>query len=70
MREKNSKKFWDELNSIIKSHSIYYKKLNIIQKINLAYQTRISSISDKEYNSFYELRRNIMLCPLNAAINA
>ena len=69
MREKNSKKFWDELNSIIKSHSIYYKKLNIIQKINLAYQTRISSISDKEYNSFYELRRNIMLFPLNANIS-
>ena len=61
LSEKNSKKFWEELNSIIRAHNIYFRRLNIQQRIKLASETGISSIQEKDYNSFDDLRRGIIL---------
>ena len=60
LSEKNSKKFWEELNSIIRAHNIYFRRLNIQQRIKLASETGISSIQEKDYNSFDDLRRGII----------
>jgi hypothetical protein len=62
-KESKKKSFWDELNETIKSQNNYYRKLNIDQRIKLASETRISSIKDKNYNSFNDLRRGIILFP-------
>ena len=61
LSEKNSKKFWEELNSIIRAHNIYFRRLNIQQRIKLASETGISSIQEEDYNSFDDLRRGIIL---------
>ena len=61
IKEKNTKNFWDELNEIIKSHNLYFRKLDLVQRIKLASETSISSIKNQEYKSFEELRNGIIL---------
>lgn len=68
-KESNTKTFWDELNQIIKSYNVYHMKLNIDQRIKLASETRISSIKDKNYISFNDLRNGIILFPYDTTEN-
>lgn len=68
-KESKNKSFWDELNQIIKSHNIYFRKLNLDQRIKFASETRISSIKDKDYNSLIDLRKGIVSFPPEITIN-
>ena len=62
-KEGASKNFWNYLNYIIETQNENYNKLGLLDKINLASQTSISNIKDKEYKSFEDLRDNITVFP-------
>jgi len=69
IKEKNTKKFWDELNQVIKEHNNYFRKLELTQRIKLASETGISSIKDQDYKSFDQLKSGILLFPLDLKIS-
>jgi hypothetical protein len=69
LKEQNSKNFWNELNDAIKSHNLYFRKLDLIQRIKLASLTGISLIKNQDYNSFNQLRRGITLFPTDTKIS-
>lgn len=62
-KEGASKNFWNYLNYIIETQNENYNKLGLLDKINLASQTSISNIKNKEYKSFEDLRDNIIVFP-------
>jgi len=68
LKEKDTKNFWNELNEVIKSHNLYFRKLDLVQRIKLASETGISSIRDQEYKSFEELRKGIILFPVESKV--
>ena len=59
--------FWDTFNDLLIRSNNTYARLSISQKINLAKLTSISSINtDKNYNSFNGLARNIIMFPMDS----
>jgi hypothetical protein len=65
LKDYKKQEFWNELNNLIELHNDYYKYLSIDDKLNLAADTNISNIKNKQYNNFYSLREGIILFPVD-----
>ena len=58
----------EEINSLIHVSDAYYQQISIEDKLKLASLTNISSIKNKNYKSFDDLRQNIILFPPDSTI--